>query len=388
MQLTISSHFKRSELPARNRLVAIWVLTWGLGMAGFVACRRTVEGPRHDIMAPMQVCEFIFKHAPFAQCHASTLVQLPDGNLLAAWFGGAREGDASVAIWGAIRRGGLWSKPQVLARKPGIPCWNPVLFGAKDGRIWLFFKYGSSPKTWKGAYRTSLDGVNWSAIEYLSEGILGPAKDKPIALRDGTILAGTSVETAWSWTCWVDRSSDGGATWQRVGPITMPGWHHGIIQPTIWQMENGDERMLVRSSHDIGWIAESTSRDDGKTWSIPVTTSLPNPNSGIDAVKLKDGAVALAYNDTRRGRSPLNLAFSFDDGSTWTAPLTLESGPGEYSYPAIIQTLDGELHISYTWNRLRIKHVAIDPAAAEQAARSPASTRSIPRRMVQSSDAE
>jgi len=334
------------------------------------ACRPANQPIQHFPHAPMLVSEFIFKRAPFAQCHASTLIELPDGDLLAAWFGGAREGDRSVAIWGAIRHDGEWSTPQVLARKPGIPCWNPVLFAARDGKIWLFFKYGSSPKAWKGAYRTSGDGVQWSAIQYLPDGILGPAKDKPVTLADGTILAGTSVETAWSWICWVDRSTDDGSTWQKIGPIKMPGWHHGIIQPTIWQMNNGEERMLVRSSHDIGWIAESTSKDDGKNWSTPLDTSLPNPNSGIDAVKLKDGAVALAYNNTRRNRSPLNLAFSFDDGKSWTAPLTIESGPGEFSYPAIIQTGDGKLHITYTWNRLRIKHVAIDPAAAESLAES------------------
>ncbi|MGH9432892.1 MAG: sialidase family protein [Terriglobia bacterium] len=364
----------------RRRLVSALPLLWIT--VCLAACRPAQNSVRHFPNAPLLVSEFIFEHAPFAQCHASTLVELPDEEkptdrkapsvatrLLAAWFGGAREGDRSVAIWGAIRHNGEWSAPRVLARKPGIPCWNPVLFAARDGKIWLFFKYGSSPKTWKGAYRTSRDGVQWSDIRYLPDGILGPAKDKPVTLADGTILAGTSVETAWSWTCWVDRTTNDGASWQLIGPIKMHGWHHGIIQPTIWQMNDGEERMLVRSSHDIGWIAESTSKDDGKHWSTPVDTSLPNPNSGIDAVKLKDGAVALAYNHARRDRSPLNLAFSFDDGKTWTAPLTIESGPGEFSYPAIIQSRDGKLHITYTWNRLRIKHVVVNPATAEAVAR-------------------
>jgi predicted neuraminidase len=353
-----------------NRSGLISALTLLGVTVGLCTCRPAKVATQHFPKAPLLVSEFIFTHAPFAQCHASTLVELPDGDLLAAWFGGAREGSPSVAIWGAIRHDGKWSAPRVLARKPGIPCWNPVLFTARDGTVWLFFKYGSSPKTWKGAYRTSRDGVQWSDIRYLPNGILGPAKDKPVTLADGTILAGTSVETAWSWTCWVDRSTSDGDTWQIVGPIKFPGWHHGIIQPTIWQMKNGDERMLMRSSKDIGWITESTSSDDGEKWSTPIDTSLPNPNSGIDAVKLRDGAVALAYNNTRRDRSPLNLAFSFDDGNTWTAPLTIESGSGEYSYPAIIQTRDGKIHITYTWHRLRIRHVVLDPGAAEALARS------------------
>jgi predicted neuraminidase len=90
-------------------------------------------------------------------------------------------------------------------------------------------------------------------------------------------------------------------------------------------------------------------------------TELPNPNSGIDAVTLKDGRHLLVYNHTAKGRTPLNLAIS-PDGTKWEAALVLESEPGEYSYPAIIQTRDGLVHITYTWKRQRVRHVVIDPA--------------------------
>ena len=88
-------------------------------------------------------------------------------------------------------------------------------------------------------------------------------------------------------------------------------------------------------------------------------TPLPNPSAGTDAVTLRDGRHLLVYNHTAEGRTPLNVAVS-KDGRTWEPALTLEQEPGEYSYPAIIQTADGRVHITYTWKRQRIKHVVLD----------------------------
>ena len=89
-------------------------------------------------------------------------------------------------------------------------------------------------------------------------------------------------------------------------------------------------------------------------------TSLPNPNSGIDAVTLRDGRHLIVYNHATEGRTPLNVAVS-RDGRRWDPVVVLERDPGEYSYPAVIQSGDGRVHITYTWKRQRIKHVAIDP---------------------------
>jgi predicted neuraminidase len=110
--------------------------------------------------------EFVFTSAPFRHCHASTLVELPGGTLLSAWFGG-EEGDRSVAIWGARRTSNGWTPPFELAREPGVPTWNPVLFVDRGGTIWLFYRYGASQHSWAGAYRTSKDGVNWSGVRRL-----------------------------------------------------------------------------------------------------------------------------------------------------------------------------------------------------------------------------
>ncbi|HMD95838.1 MAG TPA: sialidase family protein [Terriglobia bacterium] len=320
---------------------------------------RPVAFPR----APMVRSEFIFTQAPFQQCHASTIVELPDGSLLAAWFGGTHEGDLGVNIWGARCVAGSWSSPEVLAGDSGTPCWNPVLFRDRHDRIWLFYKHGSSPKTWKGAYRTSADGATWSAATDLPPGFLGPIKNKPVTLANGNIVAGSSVETTFSWMCWTEISSDDGSTWRREGPISIPWHRRGIIQPALWAYAHGRLKMLARST--LGRIYEATSDDGGQTWSDARPTALPNPNSGIDAVRMKDGTIALVYNHTTTGRSPLNIGFSRDNAETWWRTLTLEDEPGEYSYPAIIQTRDGLLHMTYTWQRRRIKHVVIDPRAVK-----------------------
>lgn len=353
-------------------------LVFALSFLSMALCAFLLSGQAQNPRpknVPSILSEFIFTKAPFQQCHASTLVELPNGDLLAAWFGGEREGHESVAIWGARRRGGSWSPPEELAREPGTPCWNPVLFRDRRDTIWLFYKVGPSPQAWTGAYRTSSDGRAWSQATYLPAGLLGPIKNKPIILSNGDIVAGTSVESHRAWAAWVEISSDQGRTWSKYGPITVPGQNYGIIQPTLWEGKPGHLKMLVRATKQIGYLCEASSNDAGRTWSPAKPTALPNPNSGIDAVRTKDGTIALVYNHTNGGRTPLNIAFSIDDpprriddAISWSAPLVLENEPGEYSYPAIIQTKDDMLHISYTWRRRRIKHVVIDPKAISSAA--------------------
>ena len=122
---------------------------------------------------------------------------------------------------------------------------------------------------------------------------------------------------------------------------------------------DGRLQFLCRSRQ--GRIYQAFSKDKGKTWDEPTPSVLPNPNSGIDALTLKDGRFLLIYNHTSKDRSPLNLALS-SDGIEWKAGPMLEDQPGEYSYPAIIQTNDGLVHMTYTYLRKKIKHVVVDPA--------------------------
>ncbi len=303
--------------------------------------------------------EFIYESAPFPSCHASTIVETKPGEFYASWFGGTNEGNKDVAIWGAARTKSGWSAPVELVREPNTPTWNPVLFHDKSGTLWLYYKYGTNPREWSGGRMSSQDGgATWSKPEHLPAGIYGPIKDKPLVLTDGAIVSGTSVESYHAWTSWIERSTDNGATWTKHGPLLYPGEVYASIQPTVVPLGRDHLIAYVRTTSRLGKIGMSQSRDAGQTWSPLELLDLPNPNSGIDAVGLKDGRVVMIYNHTNKGRSPLNLAVS-KDGIHFTPSLVLESEPGEFSYPAIIQAGDGTLHTTYTWNRKKIKHVII-----------------------------
>ena len=307
---------------------------------------------------PAQDYEFVYEEAPFASCHASTLVETKNGDILAAWFGGTREGDNDVAIWLSRRTAAGWSEPEEVARHEDTPTWNPVLFRTLDGVTWLYYKFGTSPREWTGAYRYSKDdGHTWSAPEAMPAGLLGPIKNKPLVLPDGTVLAGTSVESYRSWTAFTEISKDHARTWSRSESIAHPTQPYGVIQPTIVPIPGG-VRMFTRA-RNIGRICYADSFDGGRTWSPAWETELPNPNSGIDSVALADGRIVMIYNHTEKGRSPLNLAVSHDHGRTWSKFLDLETEPGEYSYPAIIQGADGDLRMVYTWKRERVRYVRL-----------------------------
>jgi predicted neuraminidase len=169
-----------------------------------------------DTKLKPEVSEFIFTKAPFEQCHASTVLELPNGTLLSAWFGGKHEQDNSVEIWLSSKpKGGTWSAPKAMTNFPEAPTWNPVLFRDRGGKIWLFFKLGPNEREWIGAYRTSTDGgATWTDVTYLPAGLLGPIRCKPIILSDGAILAPTSVEAYQTYTAWMERSTDDGKTWK------------------------------------------------------------------------------------------------------------------------------------------------------------------------------
>ncbi len=311
--------------------------------------------------------EFIYEQASFPSCHASTLIETEPGILLAAWFGGTDEGNPDVGIWTARWDGSSWSPPIEVAKEPEVPCWNPVLFQMPDGEICLFYKAGENPREWSGLIKRSTDGgKTWSAKELLPAGILGPIKNKPILLQDGSLVCGSSIESWETWACWMEITRDGGRSWNKFGPLYPPTELNGIIQPTLFLDREGNVRMLCRSTRKIGYICTATSLDGGKTWSPVKNTDLPHPGSGIDAVGLQDGRVVLIYNHTKNGRSPLNVGLSEDGGDTWNMVATLESQPGEYSYPAVIQTRDGLVHTTYTWKRERIKHVVLDPSKWEK----------------------
>jgi predicted neuraminidase len=353
----------------------------------------------------MPVAEPIFRFNPAApSCHAATIVEPAPGQLLAAWFAGSYEGHPDVAIWLAACEAGRWTSPRKVADVAGVPLWNPVLYRDAGDDLWLFFKIGPDVPSWTGAYLRSRDGgQNWSGPVLLPAGITGPAKNKPITLSGGAIAAGASSETWRSWSCWLEVSGDAGRTWRRYGPITPPAemgagaddaaeiahavpevisakWdtttqsllipqtHRGVIQPALWEHAPGRLRMLMRPTRRIGRVCLASSEDFGRTWSPAEPLPIPNPNSGLDAVRLADGRILLACNPVPEGRTPLAILVSEDNGTTWTRRLDLETGPGEYSYPSVIQAGDGQVHVVATYRRQQIYHYRIHPRELDAAA--------------------
>ena len=309
--------------------------------------------------------EFIFETAPFRSCHASTIVETGEG-LLAAWFGGDREGAENVNIWLSRYEDGRWSAPTAVATGEQAdgrryPCWNPVLFRPRDGKVYLFYKVGPSPSQWWGMVQESVDGGRtWQPAVRLPDGFLGPIKNKPLELEDGTWICPSSTETPERpsrWRIHFEITRDHGQSWTKVSP---PDGAEILdaIQPSILRVAQNKLIAIGRSRQ--GRIFWTASYDGGNTWTPVQRTVVPNPNSGIDAVTLADGRQLLVYNPTTRGRSPLSVALS-QDGVDWKEVLTLEDEPEEFSYPAVIQTRDGLVHITYTWKRERIRHVVLDP---------------------------
>lgn len=307
--------------------------------------------------------EFIFEKGQyFPSCHASTLLTLPNGDVLAAWFGGSRESGDDVAIWLARRSGRKWNTPRIVADEAELPHWNPVLFLTTSGAIQLYYKVGKKIARWQTRIIASLDnGYTWSEPKELvpgDEGGRGPVRCKPIYTRNSTLLAPASIETSTEWDAFIDLSDDDGHTWTKSSfvPIDrnrLPG--KGLIQPTLWESNEGVHMLLRTTAADI---YRSDSTDGGTTWSPAYPIGLPNNNSGIDIVLLNDGRLVLVFNPVGLDcgpRTPLILRMSADNGSTWGKPFVLEKEPGEYSYPAIVA--DGnKLHLTYTWNRETIAY--------------------------------
>jgi predicted neuraminidase len=286
--------------------------------------------------------------------------------MVAAWFGGTHEKHPDVGIWVSRLENGKWTPSVEVAN--GVqadgtrhPTWNPVLFQPRGGVLTLYYKVGPTPQTWWGMFMTSADdGRTWSKPERMPANMLGPIKNKPVQLANGTILSPTSIETPTSpsrWRVYFERSVNDGVVWTAT-PYVNDGLDVAAIQPSILLL--GGDRLLALGRTRQGRLFEVRSDDGGISWGNFKLTNLANPSSGTDAVTLRDGRHLLIYNPVEKGRTPLTIAVS-TDGTTWKDVITLEDQPGEYSYPAIIQTSDGRVHATYTWKRERIRHAVIDP---------------------------
>ncbi len=308
-------------------------------------------------------------------CHASTVLPLGDGRVLAAWFGGKREKDNSVEIYCSVRsRNAGWGEPECVSGRDDVAHWNPVLHERGDGTILLFYKRGAEISQWKTFFIESPDGGStWSAPRELvpgdGSGGRGPVKNKCVKTKEGLLIAPASSEKNRLWLPFFDLSEDEGYTWTRTPLLERPkykGANVHLIQPSVWQDPAGALHCFIRS--DKGALYRSDSCDGGRTWRKPYRTRLPNNNSGVDCCTDAHGRLWLAYNPVAENwgvRHPLTLSCSDDNGMHFTPILSPETGFGEFSYPALVYR-DGALHLTYTYKRKQIVYwkITLEDCAA------------------------
>ncbi|MBE6561244.1 MAG: hypothetical protein E7662_08960 [Ruminococcaceae bacterium] len=306
------------------------------------------------------------------QCHASHFTPLAGGEIFCVYFYGTKEGQGDVRIFGSLRTAdGKWSDPQPLSPDDGIPHWNPVLHRSEDGSVTLYYKAGHKIADWVTYTMTSSDNCRtWSTPRELISGDRsggrGPVRNKILRTASGILLAPGSTEQG-EWKCFIDRSENGGRSWERSADLRLPAEIRakyenlrgkGIIQPTLWESRSGIHAMM-RSSEGQIWRSDS---GDGIDWCDPYPTAMPNNNSGIDAVSLPDGRVILACNpvgDNWGARTPISLYESRDNGRSFAWLTHLTTMQGEFSYPAL-RYEDDKLHITYTWNRRSVQYFCME----------------------------
>jgi len=304
--------------------------------------------------------ELIFEKVEgFPSCHAATIAELPNGELLVAWYAGQQEKATDVAILFSRRARGSdkWSQPKVLVDTPDKSEGNPVLWCDPKETLWLFYvtMQGGGWTTCNIKCIKSKDnGMTWSEPVFLREELGWMTGVKPLVLKNGEILLPLYDEVNVSSVFMI--SGDSRRTWLKTGPIKS---NPGNIQPSVVQLDDGSLLCYMRTWRP-GKMWQSTSRDNGRTWSQATQHDLPNPGSRLDMVRLKSGDLVLIFNNTPRGRTPLSAALSSDEGKTWPAIKNLETEQGEFSYPAVIQCPDGLIHVVYTYRRTHIKHIEFD----------------------------
>jgi predicted neuraminidase len=309
--------------------------------------------------------------------HAATLTELPEGNLLAVWFGGTREGAKDVALYQATFDRDLrtWSNPRVLTapkevqgelgryiRKVG----NAALFTDSSGKVWLFF-VTVSLGGWSTSmvnFKTSEDGgTSWSAARRLvSSPFLNLStlvRSAPFQWADGTIGLPVYHELVGKFGELLRLDREG----RVLQKIRLTSGRHSL-QPVIVSFDEENGLALLRNcGHPSGAILAQRTTNAGENWLPASPLSLPNPNSAVAALRLQDDSLLLAYNHASSRRRNLSLALSKDAGQTWQLLQTVEEmdiPEAEFSYPSLVESADGFVHLVYTWNRTHIKHLTFN----------------------------
>jgi predicted neuraminidase len=323
---------------------------------------RQIPDPYGSIAFSSQL---IFTKIPEAAAHhCSTLAEASNGDILSLWYGGSYESAEDQALYFSRLKKGecAWSNPERLVWNPEYPPGNAVIFRFPDGRIGILWGRMESPRPIRRGsgwgecrlmQRISGDhGQTWSEDSEVEGGFSWLPRNAPFTFRDGTFAVPLSGRVGDQRGSFLLLLNPDGKTWRPSGMIL------GGRQPTAIEKEDGGLLCLLRSQP---WIHRSESEDGGQTWTPLEPATLKCPDSGIALVRLASGRLLLVHNDAdSEERTPLALIQSRDGGKTWGERRILESDPGEYSYPCIIQASDGMIHLSYTYRRYSIKHVTFN----------------------------
>jgi len=301
----------------------------------------------------------VFEKLPgYPMSHAATIYEVDRGSIMCCWYAGSYEGAEDVAIFSSFYdpENGMWREPRVLVDTPGQCDGNPVLFKDPRGVVWLFYvtMLGPGWRYCKINFIRSYDGgLSWRDRGVLRDELGWMVRNHPIVTSDGAIILPVYDEVLWN--SMVMISEDWGENWSVSSRVSVPG---GCIQPAVVELSKGVLLMYLRTRS--GRIWRSLSNDGGMTWDPPEPVDLPNPNSNVELIKLKDGRLLLVYNDSPVGRTPLSVALSEPGSDNWVLKRNLECGEGEYSYPSAIESSSGMIHVVYTNRRENIKHVIFD----------------------------
>ena len=324
---------------------------------------RQIENPYGSISYS---AELIFEQVPGAAAHhASSMTLASNGDLLVTWYGGSYESSDDEALYLARRRKGerTWDRPVVLLRNPAQPVGNAVIFTLGNGAVWIIWGRieASQPllahtgwDTTRLMYRASKDnGRTWSPDRLFPMETAGwLPRNLAIRLADGTTLVPLSDERHSRDLSFFVMTKDDGASWTRSANI--PNQQSQGEQPAVAQRRDGSLIAFLRTAPRL---LQTESFDGGKTWTPARLTDFKNPDAAISICALRNGNLLLVWNNNERGRSPLHIARSTDGGKTWGQPLMLESNPGEYSYPSVMQAPDDKIHVIYTYRRYSFMHL-------------------------------
>ncbi len=296
--------------------------------------------------------------------HASSIGEMPNGDLLIAWVGGSKEAARDTAIIASRRRKGeaTWGVRVVVSSNVDQGHANPVLFVDDQRTVWLFYSelIGAGQLCLSKVFsRTSNDsGMTWGPPKSAVDSLCLLGRNKPIMLRSGEWLLPLYWEAIFQSRMW--GSTNRGASWsEKSAVITLPSTN---LQPAVVQCGDGSLFALMRNGSDSGFSWEARSKDCGATWKTKERPDIPNPGSALDMIRLASDDFLLVCNPSTIERTPIAALISSDEGKTWSAPKPLETGQPQLSYPSVVQTSDGTIHVSYSHRLAHIQHVEFNMA--------------------------